>query len=172
MRLILLRHAHSTWNGYEDSMSHDVERVYCLKCTWCLQWVDCGLTIRGKEQASRLTSHYPTVIVSPLRRAQQTLDLSKITWDQRINHPLVRESRVDPSDWLENEVELELDRETNDELMARGDQFLVWIKEHARDLQEPILIISHSEFICSLTGTAPENAQSVVLDVDVGVSTI
>ena len=114
----------------------------------------------GRQQAATLTGHYPLVLVSPLQRARQTLlysDYSRITYDRVEVSDLVREQRVDACDFLVGE---ELHVESDEELMHRGDQLLQRLR---RSPYESVLVISHCEFICSLTGESPLNGHSVHL---------
>jgi hypothetical protein len=109
----------------------------------------------GRQQASALCGHYSLVIASPLQRARQTLQLSSITYDRLEVSQLVREHRVDPCDFLLDEEEWD---ESEEELMLRGDLFLL----HRLSCEHrSVLVVSHCEFICSLTGESPLNAEAV-----------
>jgi broad specificity phosphatase PhoE len=118
---------------------------------------DCALTETGRQQAATLTGHYPLVLVSPLQRARQTLQYSRITYDRVEVSDLVREQRVDACDFL---VEEELRVESDEELMHRGNQLLQRLRHSP---YESVLVISHCEFISSLTGESPLNGHSVHL---------
>jgi broad specificity phosphatase PhoE len=140
MRVTFLRHTESEFNSDPSSTTRD-----------------CPLTEFGRQQAAALTGHYPLVLVSPLLRAQQTLQHSRITFDRAEVSHLVREHRVDACDFLVGE---ELLVETDEELMHRGDQLLRRLRHLPYD---SVLVISHCEFICSLTGESPLNGHSVHL---------
>jgi hypothetical protein len=53
--------------------------------------------------------------------------------------------------------------ETDDQLMARGDEFLNHLK--TAGYREPILVISHCDFIHSLSGESPQNAERIHLSI-------
>jgi broad specificity phosphatase PhoE len=145
-RVVFLRHAESAFNVDPQSTI-----------------LDCPLTERGQQQASQLTGHYPLVITSPLLRARQMLDLSQITYSDLRVSLLVREHQVDPCDFLDGESPTSI--ETEEDLIRRGDQFLEKLKTLAS--YPLILVVSHCEFICSITGESPDNTGTSVIDLDV-----
>jgi len=165
MIITFLRHAHSVWNEeVEDRVDeHNTDANPS-------RFIDCALSVRGQSQARSLSGHWRTILISPLRRAQQTLELSLLTYEQLIQCDLVREHRVDPCDWLQSEVGAGLlSLESDSELMDRGDRFLEYLSSHLRSgaFHTPLLVISHAEFIHSLTGTTPFNIQYVQLTLPV-----
>lgn len=140
MKVRFLRHAESEFN-----------------CNSSSRTPDCPLTELGRQQASNLRGHYSLVILSPLLRARQTLALASITYDRLEISPLVREHRVDPCDFLLDE---EVVVESDEELIRRGDLFLEKLHSLSQGLSS-VLVVSHCEFICSLTGASPANAEVV-----------
>jgi len=152
-RLTFLRHAESTWNQLMEEQGQLMEEQGP-------EMLDCPLSSKGEQQASLLMGHFDVVIHSPLLRARQTFALSQIKSPYVIQSELVREFRIHPCDWMKNEVKGE--PETPEELSRRADSFLEWIHEHKELLiNKTILIVTHGDFICELTGFAPENARTV-----------
>jgi broad specificity phosphatase PhoE len=123
---------------------------------------DCGLSEQGIIQAQNLTGYWPFVLVSPLPRAQLTLCLSSIRYDQVQICPLIREQKVDCCDFLIEEVNeddhCQLIIESDEQLMDRADQFLHFIKQF-EDTHKTILVVSHCEFIHSITARSLYNGE-------------
>jgi len=150
VEITFLRHAESQFNA--DPLD---------------QTRDCGLTLRGIEQAQSLTGGpWPLVIVSPLRRTQDTLALSQITYETREIWECVREQRVDPCDWLE-EDDCDEVKETDEQLTARVDSFLRRLHTEVPASIDRILVVSHNEFIRAVAGGDQplHNATTCVLQV-------
>jgi broad specificity phosphatase PhoE len=132
------------------------ESIFNVDCKSNLR--DCSLTTFGILQASTLNGHYDLIIVSPLLRAKQTLLHSNITYDHCIINNLIREFKTDPCDFFEDE---EYKLETEDELMDRGNEFINELKR----LNSNILVISHCEFIFSITGTSLHNIEKLSIEI-------
>lgn len=132
-----LRHAQSRFNiGYNEKNS--------------------DLSDLGVNQARSLTGMYDIVIVSSLKRAQKTLDLSSIDFHVRETTELCREHRNESKcDYLEDEPEVP---ETQEQLQTRIEKFKelirYWIDIFPRTegVKVKILIISHALFISKVTG--------------------
>jgi len=126
-----LRHAESRYNaGFPDEFN-------------------CDLSDNGKKQASNLIGNIDLVIVSPLKRAIETLKNSKINYKKLLTCSLCRENRNTPKcDYLEGE---EMFIESREQLLQRIEEF-----KHLLDLLSEnynrILIVSHGIFICNLVG--------------------
>lgn len=107
--------------------------------------VDCGLTNKGVEQAKQIEGTYDLVIISPLKRAQQTFYHSNIVakrieiWDE------VREVVQSMCDILEGE---EFKDEIDKEVLARISRFRN--KLNGVDA-ERILVVTHADFVWWLT---------------------
>ena len=61
---------------------------------------DAALTELGRKQASEVTGHFDIVLCSPLTRAKQTLQFSKITYDKLEIISDARERKKDKSDFI------------------------------------------------------------------------
>lgn len=151
----LLRHCESLFNTGDDTASTDVP-----------------LSAKGEHQASKLTGEFDLVIVSPLRRAEQTLELSKIRWHQLCSQCyLVREHVVDLCDVLSHErpsistsstsasssqyfnADGTLRKESDAELAARVvafKRFLSFVLAACPSVRS-VLIVSHADFLWRLT---------------------
>lgn len=92
-----------------------------------------------------LHGFYNKIIISPLARCLDTLNLSKIKYDDiKINY-LVREYIENNSDVLENE---EFVLETKENLLIRINKF----KKYLLTLNyDRILVVTHSEYIWNFT---------------------
>ena len=131
MPITLIRHAESTFNRFNDPTRN------------------CPITDDGKIQASKLTGTYDLVICSPLKRARQTLDASKIRYGEVIFTDLCREFLDStPCNLLENEVDT---AETAEQFKARIDKFRLFLKEMSTRYSR-IAVISHGLFLYHLSG--------------------
>jgi len=151
MSVYLLRHAESLYNS---DHKHDF---------------DCGLTIQGIGQASAIKGLYDLVVVSPLRRALETLTHSDIrgpveTWYE------VREIVCSRCDLIEGESFVV---ESEESILDRVEKF----KQKLRQVLEShnkVLVVTHADFIWYLTssvsqgeryGTWANNGEIVRLDI-------
>lgn len=125
----LIRHAESEFNRYRTNTR------------------DCSITVEGQIQARELTGEYDLVIVSPLRRAHQTLAHSQITYKEKFIHHDIREFK----DGAEcNLLEYEPDIvEELDELYDRVARFRQELKVLSQKYPR-IAVISHFMFLQSL----------------------
>jgi len=119
---------------------------------------DCGLTDFGKQQASALVGAPDLVIVSPLRRAQETLACSKIQAKQVWVSALCRERRnVSNCDYFADEASATgeapatLPLETDLQFGRRVLEFRNLL-DVLRKAYPKILVIAHGIFIMSVTG--------------------
>ena len=127
MKIWLMRHAESLFNIGASNEK------------------DVGLSENGKIQASSVEKEIEIVICSPLRRCRETLQYSQIKYQKLIIDPLVREMKIDTSDFLADEDEIV---ETEQDMMVRVELF----KNRLRKYKEStILVITHSDFIWYLT---------------------
>jgi broad specificity phosphatase PhoE len=100
------------------------------------------------------------IIVSPLKRARDTLELSLITSDHgTLVWDCVREFREHACDFLETDADDA--RETADELAARVDEFTDRLRERPYARMDRILVVSHCEFIHQVTCESPHNGERV-----------
>ena len=72
----------------------------------------------------------------------------------------MREHRVDPCDFLLGEEECGV--ESEEELMRRGDLLLLQLRRLSCE-HRSVLVVSHCDLICSVTGQSPGNAEAVDL---------
>lgn len=132
-----------------------------------IETVDSPLSIEGRRQAARLTGWYDLVIVSPLRRALETLHYSKITYTRLQICETFRERR-----WSEASEKLLEDpvKETMEEFAERIERFDKWFRETLKSyncMEEDdilrILLIGHGLFFHLWNKSdgpdMPENAQ-------------
>ena len=112
--------------------------------------IDCNLTDLGKKQSlilgERLSeNHFDLVIVSPLARALQTLEISKLIYDRmEINH-LCREYKIDKCDFLFGE---KIEFEKEDDVKNRCLEFRLYLESINC---KRIAVICHSDFIYYFT---------------------
>ena len=124
----LIRHGESTFNATNR------------------QDVDCNLTDLGRKQAKKLGErlkdiHFDFVIISPLARAQQTFENSKINHKALETNYLCREYKETKSDFLIGE---DFRQETDEELTQRCMNFIEYMKTLDYSL---IGVVCHSTFI-------------------------
>jgi len=107
---------------------------------------DCGLSARGAAQARALTGHYDLVVVSPLKRARHTLELSRITFSESLTLGCAREVVTDLCDCLPGETFVP---ETPTSVAARIAELTrllaSWVDTRS------VLVISHADLIWNLT---------------------
>jgi bisphosphoglycerate-dependent phosphoglycerate mutase len=119
---------------------------------------DIHLSELGKQQAMNLDGNYDVCIVSPLQRAKDTLNLSKIKYKVlEISH-LCREHKDG------NIINLLVDEkesiESLDELCERVLKFKQLLYNYIKDGHK-ICVISHYSFLLALTGIPFDNAQQI-----------
>lgn len=137
----VLRHAESTSNNGE---------------------IDCKdplLSKNGINQCKQINGFYDLIIMSPLRRTQETLKYSNITYKNMIITDLCRERifhirdlKIKENDSEKNESDLEYNNRVNE-----FKNFLLSIKKD--NIYEKILIVSHSYFCTSLGIWGLKNAE-------------
>jgi broad specificity phosphatase PhoE len=100
-----------------------------------------------------------------MKRAQQTLEYSKIRYGRVIYTLHCREKRQDICDYLPGEDETK--KETEEELQQRIVVFLSFLKSIVSPLQS-VLVVSHGDFIHTLGKKSkpyPKNAEIQSFDV-------
>lgn len=109
--------------------------------------IDSPLTKKGIEQVQQLEGHYNLVICSPLRRTQETLHHSKITYDKLIINQNIRESWNDITSLLpfEQRFNKTIEREPIDLFWARVNHFTKELEQYCKNYKK-ILIIGHAYF--------------------------
>ncbi len=123
-KITLIRHAESIYNKTMDN-----------------SLINCGLTDEGKIQSSKLEYNFDLIIVSPLKRALDTLKYSNITYKNLEISDLFREYKTNGCDYFENEAIIS---ETEEELYSRIKQ----AKQYISTLnQSNIGVVTHGDFI-------------------------
>jgi hypothetical protein len=137
--IILLRHCESTANKYGDN-SYDVP-----------------LTKEGIKQAKGLSGYYDLVIVSPLKRALETLYNSKIKYGELLISPLCRENMSYRCSLMKGEKYFETKSDL-DKRIFLFKQLLINLSH----IYDKILVISHTEFMGKMTGKYLDNGKKMV----------
>lgn len=124
--LHLVRHSTSTFNQYGDTTR------------------DCPLSPDGVKLAANLSGDYDLIICSALKRARETVQYSKLTYQKIIYSDDCREFRDgNPINVTPNEDIL---IEDQDNLHARAQKFLTDLKRYWLEYDK-ILVVSHAHFI-------------------------
>ena len=129
--LYLLRHAESTFNASNQTFDE----------------VNAGLSAVGEQQARALVGNFNIILISPMHRCQQTLELSKIEATEVIIDEEAREMKTDRCDFLEGEPHR---FETEEDIMARVQR----LRERLWGLVKAgkkVLLLSHYWVIWYLT---------------------
>ena len=139
-KLYLLRHAESIANATR----------------WKVCDVDTDLSEKGIEQAKQVTGEFDLVLVSPMKRARRTVELSQIKYKEiRVVHD-AREQRYTITDLLEGE-----DYKIPESKEAMAER----VKNLKKELREEvstgkkILLATHSVLIRVLTSSDPVTRQ-------------
>jgi|SRR5579872_2508296 len=125
--ITLIRHAQSLYNA-NPQLTQDI--------------VDCGLSEEGIKQANQLNRTVDLLIVSPLKRAIETYNRSKIRTTSIIVSPLFIEYHYGNSITYGNNQHLAA--ETPDDVINRAKTAISYIKSQP---QQNIGIISHGYFL-------------------------
>jgi broad specificity phosphatase PhoE len=131
------------------------------------QLLDAPLSQEGRDQATLLEGHYHYVIVSPLRRCQETLAYSKITYDGRETWPSFRERIFGTTGYMLFEPQIPESDPTFFGRMSRFEEelaaFVSKIRAQSQGQTKKILLVGHGYFFnawyrkgCFAT---PENAK-------------
>jgi broad specificity phosphatase PhoE len=136
MVVYLMRHSESEWNVDSSSTRKDPP-----------------ITQNGMIQASKLEFEVDVVFCSPLRRARETLESSKIRCrgQENVWHwDVLREVRSDPCDFFESE---EFSVEDMKSVGKRVDMLMEKMKEVAKEKEsEIVLFVGHSDLFYHLSG--------------------
>jgi broad specificity phosphatase PhoE len=148
-----IRHAESEFNRLE-AIAGDLEAE---------ELRDCCITTLGIRQACQLGHElsdvkFDAVVVSPLRRALETLQCIPALANHRniIVNGLCREHKTDVCDFLFNEVVV---FETHYQLMQRIEKFKHYLLYELPDYYT-IAVISHGDFIYHICETSKTGEQS------------
>jgi broad specificity phosphatase PhoE len=178
LRIYFIRHAESHFNVWKKSLPDDAKRYHPLP-----GHRDCGITDHGKQQCVTLREqllavekslHFDAIVVSPLRRTQETLEHLQLISDKHsvVKNALCREFAIDECDFFEDE---EIVMETREQLDQRIADFKIWLKREYQDC-ERVAVISHGDFIHALLANSAfeesseesqhwlDNAEYVILE--------
>jgi broad specificity phosphatase PhoE len=110
------------------------------------QWTryNCPLTERGEEQARALTGSYDLLLVSPLRRAKDTLFFSQLQAKRIVYTPIVSEVYVDSCDEEDRASEEKHAVEDEGHIQNRMSQLISYLKQHQ---SKKIGVLTHPRFI-------------------------
>lgn len=124
---------------------------------------DVALTDKGIQQASELHLNVDLAICSPLRRAQETLHYSNITYNTLEIYDPCRERICQKGDCLifEHFERPETDDEFNERIRQISIDLLNYIQHYTS-----IAMICHGCVIRSLTGHKLKNTQIVMADIE------
>ena len=156
-KIYLLRHAQSEFNA-----SASPDRNHKFR--------DADLSPLGEKQASNVTGEFDLVILSPMRRARRTLELSQIKYKEVRIVDDARELRSVECDYLEEE-DIPPYRESPTQMNNRMKQLKEYIiKEAVNDIK--LLVVSHvgtilyltSENLDTIGGIRANNAEIIEYD--------
>lgn len=136
-----IRHAESTFNNGKELNKANVD-----------------ITMKGVMQAKQLEGDYDLIICSTMKRARQTLDSSKITYNDIIFTYLCREYNITPGHPA-NQYSHTEKPETLEEANERRKLFIELLKDMSKTYKR-IAVVSHHGFIRSITGESLNNAGS------------
>jgi broad specificity phosphatase PhoE len=154
MKVTFLRHCRSIFNELKTSDK------------------DCDLSDFGRGQAVGLLGNWDIIVCSVMKRTRKTLELSQIKADKIFYSELCREVKRDICDFLEGENENE--KETDEQLVARVENFKRWMrfmfykrKYYPWSREPRILVITHADFVYELNGRTKylENAEKMEIDI-------
>lgn len=135
--ITLIRHGQSQFNISIDTTNPNL--------------INCPLTEYGIIQSNNLTFEFDLLILSPLKRAQQTFTHSNIKCKNVITNDLFREYKTNICDFLETE---EPNYETETQFLNRIRQAKTYIKSLN---YKNIGIITHGDFIWYFTSHTVDN---------------
>ncbi len=121
-----------------------------------LHVIDARLTNVGRAQAAKVGGHYNLVICSVMRRAKETLENSRITFDKVVYSTEAREMKNHIGDFLPGESRTP---ESVGELLDRLDNLVAQIYKYSKEYDK-ILIVSHYYTLMYLTSTNKDDLRS------------
>ncbi len=124
VKVYLLRHAES-----EFQVNFPKDTVY-----------DVPLSAKGHEQASKIQGHFDLALCSPLMRARQTLESSKITYGKMEILPEARERKTFKGDFFEGENFQEV--EPLPQFVLRVKKLTDILKRHC-EKHERVVLVCH-----------------------------
>lgn len=140
-KIVLLRHAQS-----EANIGQHIKNA--------------PLSRKGIEQAQQLHENFDLILISPLRRALQTLDYSSLKTTVTEICDLCREQYFHESDMLDHETYTQ--DEPSYSLEERVRKFHNLLEEKSK-IYNNILVISHANFLARLTqGEQFDNAKPII----------
>jgi broad specificity phosphatase PhoE len=146
MKVICLRHFESEFN----------ERPSCTD-------KNVGLSKRGDKYSIKFSETFDLVILSPLLRCIQTFQQCHVKYNDLYVWNEVREFMKDPCDFFTHEC---MTIETYETFSARVDVLIEKLKQLKQ--QNPnihrVLLVSHSDLICELTGVVMNNGEITEID--------
>jgi broad specificity phosphatase PhoE len=113
---------------------------------------DSPLSDEGRQQAAKLTGKFDVVVCSVMRRCQETLHYSTITYDRLIIEPLFREEMGAGGNELLNEKQLPWEREPYEHMFIRAQQFTFMLEQVLKSVSESesttkrVLLVGHACF--------------------------
>jgi len=120
-----------------------------------------ALSTVGRQQAAALSGHYQYVICSPLRRAQETLTYSHLTWDQFTTDADIRERIFNEGDLLDEETFTV--PESDQDFWARVQRFKTTLQRLTVNYQ--VLVIGHAYIFSAWEkGHALQHAELRLMD--------
>eukprot|EP01083_Nonionella_stella_P100908 285257_1 len=168
VNITFIRHGESQFNVTEPNIYNTQNKAVSPNNAL----LDCGLTHKGIQQCSALNFEFDLLIVSPLRRCQETVEYSKIEYDRIITLHIFREYKTDICDFMAHEKRI---GETENEIINRTNaskHVLQYIINDSPDIRS-IGIVSHHDFIWYFTseiiqnerfGTGLQNADFITLN--------
>jgi len=134
-KVYFLRHAESTFNASSQKLDE----------------LNCGLSSTGEAQARALQGQFDVIVISPLRRCRETLELSNIQATQIIVYDDAREMRTDLCDFFPGE---QIVIETEEEILQRCSR----LKQELVTLSQTkkVLVIAHYWILWYMTSKVIE----------------
>ena len=150
--ITFIRHAQSEFNAIEENKINQT-----CDDTEQKNLINCGITKTGMDQCSKLDLEFDLLILSPLKRCQQTLEYSNIKYNKLIIMDIFREYKTDICDFMKDE---EIIYETEQDIINRvniSKDILKYIIKDNENHIKSIGIVSHFDFIWYFTSEEIDN---------------